>query len=531
MIDRTSAAQGHPQIRAELNALGLRWLRAIHWNEDAAALQERALCDEEVVETADGAVLATTGQHTGRSPKDKFIVLDENTAGTVWWANNAAMSPAHFERLKTDFMAHARLRSLHVQDLEACADPAHRVNIRVITELAWHSLFMRHLLKPVQADEFVSELTIIDLPSFKADPAIHGTRSETVIVLDITNKLVLIGGTAYAGEMKKAVFTYLNHVLPDAGVLPMHCSANVGKAGDTAIFFGLSGTGKTTLSTDPDRALIGDDEHGWGENGIFNFENGCYAKVINLSAENEPDIFRTTTLKGTVLENIVLDRTTNRPDFADGSLTENTRAAYPLSAIANVQASRVGPAPKTIIMLCADAFGVLPPIAKLNAAQAMDMYLAGYTAKLAGTERGVKQPEATFSACFGAPFLPRHPTHYAAMLGERMARGEVRCFLLNTGWTGGAYGEGTRMKLVTTRAMLKAALKGELDRVACRLDENFGFEVPISIPSVDEKLLNPRQTWATVDAYDQAATQLKAMFVNALAKLKPPQPAQLHAAE
>jgi phosphoenolpyruvate carboxykinase (ATP) len=528
MIDRTSAAQGHPQIRAELNALGLRWLKTISWNEGVKALQERALEVGEAVQTADGALAATTGAHTGRSPKDKFIVRDENTASTVWWDNNEALSPKHFERLKNDFMAHARLQSLYVQDLEACADPAHRVNTRVVTELAWHSLFMRHLLKPAVSDDFVSELTIIDLPSFKADPIIHGTRSETVIAMDLTNKLVLIGGTAYAGEMKKAVFTYLNHMLPEAGVLPMHCSANVGKAGDTAIFFGLSGTGKTTLSTDPDRALIGDDEHGWSETGVFNFENGCYAKAINLTAENEPDIFRTTTLPGTVLENIVLDTTTNKPNFADGSLTENTRAAYPLSAIANVAESRMGPAPKTIIMLCADAFGVLPPIAKLNAAQAMDMYMAGYTAKLAGTERGVKQPEATFSACFGAPFLPRHPSTYAAMLGAQMAQGDVRCFLLNTGWTGGAYGVGSRMKLSTTRALLKAALAGQLDDVACRRDENFGFDVPQSIAGIDAKLLNPRQSWADKDAYDKAAANLKTMFENALAKLKP---AQLQAAE
>ena len=531
MIDSTAAAPGNPVIRAELATLGLRWVKSISWNEDAASLHHKAVAADEVTETASGAVVATTGLHTGRSPKDKFIVMDDETASSVWWDNNKPMSRHHFEQLKTDFLAHARLKSLYVQDLEACADPAHLLNTRAITELAWHSLFMRHLLKPAAQDNFISELTIIDLPSFKSDPARHGTNSETVIAIDFANRLVLIGGTAYAGEIKKAVFTYLNYALPKAGVLPMHCSANVGAAGDTVIFFGLSGTGKTTLSADPVRALIGDDEHGWGEAGVFNMENGCYAKAINLSAEAEPDIFKAANLQHTVLENVVLDKTTGLPDFANISLTENTRAAYPLSAISNASATRMAPPPKTIIMLCADAFGVLPPIAKLNPAQAMDMYLAGYTAKLAGTERGVKQPEATFSACFGAPFLPRHPQAYAKMLGALMDQHKVRCFLLNTGWTGGAYGTGSRIKLATTRALLAAALSGALDGAEMRIDSNFGFAVPIVVPGIDAKLLDPRSNWADGEAYDAAACNLVSMFAKALAKLSPQMKVPLQAAE
>lgn len=531
MIDSTSAAQGHPQIRAELSELGLRWLKSISWNEDVSTLHAQSLADGEATETATGALVATTGDHTGRSPKDKFIVMDDHTSNQIWWDNNQALSPAHFERLKADFLAHARLKAIYVQDLEACADPAHKLNTRVITEFAWHSLFMRHLLKPTTAETFISELTIIDLPSFKADPLRHGTKSETVIAIDLTNKLVLIGGTAYAGEMKKAVFTYLNYVLPKADVLPMHCSANICENGDTAIFFGLSGTGKTTLSADPARALIGDDEHGWGKAGVFNMENGCYAKAINLKAEIEPEIFRAANLAGTVLENIILDKTTNAPNFSDVSLTENTRAAYPLSVISNASPTRMGQAPKTIIMLCADAFGVLPPIAKLSGTQAMDMYLAGYTAKLAGTERGVKQPEATFSACFGAPFLPRHPKLYAAMLGELMALNDARCFLLNTGWIGGAYGAGSRIKLSDTRALLSAALSGELDDTPCRTDKNFGFTVPLNVRDVDQRLLNPRQSWADKPAYDLAANSLADMFAKALLKLKPTEINKLQAAE
>jgi phosphoenolpyruvate carboxykinase (ATP) len=531
MTDPTSAPLDDPRIRAELNAFGFSWLTSISWNEDAPALSAAALADGEVEQTRYGALVAKTGAHTGRSPQDKYIVMDDDTARSVWWDQNRAMSAKHFQTLKADFLKHARLKKLYVQDLEACADPAHVLHTRVITEFAWHSLFIRHLLKARYDIDFVSGLTIIDLPSFKADPAHHGTSSETVIAFDFASRTVLIGGTAYAGEIKKAVFTFLNYLLPEAGVLPMHCSANVGAKGDTAIFFGLSGTGKTTLSADPARVLIGDDEHGWGADGVFNLENGCYAKTINLCGEAEPEIFRATQQISTLLENVVVDPQTGEPDFTDRTLTENTRAAYPLAAIANASATRQGTAPQTIIMLCADAFGVLPPLAKLSTEQAMDIYLAGYTAKLAGTERGVKQPEATFSACFGAPFLPRHPKVYAAMLGELITKNNVRCFLLNTGWTGGGYGVGSRIKLSETRAMLTAILDGQLDDAPCRVDENFGLAVPLTVLGVDPTLLNPRACWSDKLAYDDVANQLSAKFDLAVRKLKPANIKELLAAE
>ncbi len=508
-----------PLIQVELAALGLRWMRSLSWNDNEATLYQAAISGDEVQVAESGALVALTGTHTGRSPKDKFIVLDESTSHSVWWDNNQPMSRGHFETLKADFMAHARMKSLFVQDLEACADPAHSLLTRVITEKAWHALFMRHLLKTVDVGAaFEAELTIINLPSFKADPARHGTNSSTVIAFDLKNNLVLIGGTLYAGEIKKAVFTVLNYILPAAHVLPMHCSANVGSEGDTTIFFGLSGTGKTTLSADPTRTLIGDDEHGWGEAGVFNIENGCYAKVINLSEKAEPDIFKAAHQFCAVLENVVLDPVSRKLDLSDSSLTENTRAAYPLSAIANASSTRRGPAPKTIIMLTADAFGVLPAIAKLNPDEAMQQFLAGYTAKLAGTERGVKTPEATFSACFGAPFLPRHPQVYADLLKELMAKHNTRCFLLNTGWTGGAYGVGKRMALSTTRALLHAAISGGLDDVAIRQDENFGFAVPLHVEGVEDSVLNPRTSWDDGAAYDVAAKNLLAMFTKAKVK-------------
>ena len=530
MTDTTAAPQNQA-IRSELAALGLRWVQDISWNEGEAALFAQSIKAGEARVTASGALVAETGVHTGRSPKDKFIVLDDSTAGSVWWDNNQPMSRHHFEQLKADFMVHARLKAVYVQDLEACADAAHNLPTRVITELAWHSLFMRHLLKPAAAEDFVAGLTIIDLPSFKADPARHGSKSQTVIAMDLANGLVLIGGSAYAGEIKKAVFTFLNYTLPAAQVLPMHCSANVGPSSDTAIFFGLSGTGKTTLSADPARTLIGDDEHGWGAAGVFNIENGCYAKAINLTAAAEPEIYAAANRFATVLENVMVDAATHVPNFADNALTENTRAAYSLSAIANASATRLAPAPKTIIMLCADAFGVMPPIAKLDPQQAMNMYLAGYTAKLAGTERGVKEPEATFSACFGAPFLPRHPNVYAKMLGELMTAHNARCFLINTGWTGGAYGVGKRIALGVTRQLLAAALSGQIDKAAMRVDENFGFAVPVEISGVEPKLLDPRQSWADGQAYDAAAKNLAGLFTKALGKFAKKEPRQLQAAE
>jgi phosphoenolpyruvate carboxykinase (ATP) len=498
-----------------IDVIGLKTSGTVRYNFGAAALYEDAIRRGEARLTAHGALLAETGQHTGRSPKDKFVVRDSVTEPLVWWDNNKAITPAQFDNLLSDFRAHATDKDLYVQDLIGGADDELKLATRVITEFAWHSLFIRNLLiRPDEAglERFVPAMTIIDLPSFRADPARHGSRTETIIAVDLTRKIVLIGGTSYAGEMKKSVFTVLNYLLPAKGVMPMHCSANEGPAGDAAIFFGLSGTGKTTLSADPSRTLIGDDEHGWGPHGIFNFEGGCYAKTIKLSAEAEPEIFATTQRFGTVLENVVLDPG-GVPDFDDGRLTENTRCAYPLDFIPN--ASKTGRAghPRNIIMLTADAFGVMPPIARLTPAQAMYHFLSGYTAKVAGTEKGVTEPEATFSTCFGAPFMPRHPSEYGNLLRQLIARHGADCWLVNTGWTGGAYGTGKRMPIKATRALLAAALDGSLKAGQFRTDPNFGFEVPVAVRGVDTAILDPRSTWADREAYDRQAARLVGMFV------------------
>ena len=504
------------QPNTSVKSSGLSTSGSVRFNLSAAELYEEALARREAGLTADGALVAMTGQHTGRSPKDKFIVRDASTDKAVWWDNNRSITAAQFDALHEDFIAHASAMDLFVQDLVGGADPEWSLPVRVVTELAWHSLFIRNLLIRPGVSElagFSPKMTIIDLPSFRANPARHGTRSETVIAVDLTRMIVLIGGTAYAGEMKKAVFTALNYLLPQQGVMPMHCSANEGPDGDTAIFFGLSGTGKTTLSADPDRTLIGDDEHGWGPQGIFNFEGGCYAKTIRLSVEAEPEIFATTKRFGTVLENVVLDAD-RKPDFDDGSLTENTRCAYPLDFVAN--ASRTGRAghPKTVIMLTADAFGVMPPIAKLTPAQAMYHFLSGYTAKVAGTERGVVEPEATFSTCFGAPFMPRHPSEYGDLLRGLIATHGASCWLVNTGWTGGAYGAGRRMPIQATRALLSAALDGSLDEAEFRTDPTFSFAVPVAVPGVESSILDPRSTWADGAAYDAQARRLVGMFMD-----------------
>ncbi|KTR06810.1 phosphoenolpyruvate carboxykinase [ATP] [Aureimonas ureilytica] len=500
--------------RIGIESTGLSGLSSLRWNAGEAELVETALQRGEGRLTAHGALVVTTGQHTGRSPKDKFVVRDETTDPRVWWDNNKPMDPAAFERLYEDFKAQAAGRDLFVQDLVGGADEANAIRARVVTEFAWHSLFIRNLLIRPTAEElesFVPELTIIDLPSFKADPERHGCRTETVIACDFTRNIILIGGTTYAGEMKKSVFTVLNYRLPETGVMPMHCSANIGANGDTAVFFGLSGTGKTTLSADPRRTLIGDDEHGWGEDGVFNFEGGCYAKTIRLSAEAEPEIFATTRMFGTVLENVILDE--NRvPNFDDGSLTENTRAAYPLHFIPNASDTGRGAHPKNIIMLTADAFGVMPPIAKLSPAEAMYHFLSGYTAKVAGTEKGVTEPEATFSTCFGAPFMPRHPAEYGNLLRDLIARHEVDCWLVSTGWTGGAYGTGRRMPIKVTRTLLNAALDGSLKNAEFRTDPHFGFQVPVAVPGVETAILDPRSTWADGVAYDAQARKLADMF-------------------
>lgn len=505
-----------------LAASGLNETAHVYYNLSEAELYEQALARKEAKIAAGGALVALTGQHTGRSAKDKFVVRDTNTLNQVWWDNNKPMEPEAFERLYQDFIAHTKSKVLFVQDLIGGADKSHALPTRVITELAWHSLFIRNLLIRPESSalkDFVAKFTIIDLPSFKADPARHGCRSETVIAVDMTRMLVLIGGTSYAGEIKKSVFTALNYILPSKGVMPMHCSANNGKNDDAAVFFGLSGTGKTTLSADPTRTLIGDDEHGWGPNGIFNFEGGCYAKTIRLSAEAEPEIYATTQRFGTVLENVVLDE--NRvPDFNDGSLTENTRCAYPMHFIPNASATGQAGHPKNIIMLTADAFGILPPVAKLTPAQAMYHFLSGYTAKVAGTEKGVSEPEATFSTCFGAPFMPRHPSEYGNLLRDLIAEHKVDCWLVNTGWTGGAYGVGKRMPIKATRALLTAALEGTLKTAKFRTDSNFGFQVPVEVPSVDASILDPRFTWADKNAYDVQAQKLVGMFVDNFAKFE-----------
>jgi len=509
-----------------LEQLGIIGAAVAHYNYAEAALVQAAVMRGEGTLGRGGAFLCTTGQFTGRSPRDKFVVRSATTEDTVWWDNNAAMTPDAYARLKADMLAHVQGRELFVQDLYAGADPIHRLDVRVVTELAWHGLFIRHLLRRPERselDSFAPEWTVINLPSFKADPARHGTRTETAIVLNFDEKTVLIANTAYAGENKKAVFTVLNYLLPAKGVMAMHCSANhaIGNPVDAAVFFGLSGTGKTTLSASADRTLIGDDEHGWSDRGIFNFEGGCYAKTIDLNPEAEPEIYATTHRFATVVENMVYDEETLELDFSDRSLTENTRCAYPLDAISNASATGLGGHPRHVVMLTCDAFGVLPPIARLSPAQAMYHFLSGFTSKTAGTERGVTEPQPTFSTCFGAPFMPRRPEVYGKLLQAKIAKHGASCWLVNTGWTGGAYGAGKRMPIRATRALLAAALDGSLAKAEFRRDPNFGFEVPVSVPGVGEGLLNPRETWAHALDYDAQAARLVAMFQKNFAQYVP----------
>ena len=506
-----------------LDAQGIETGAEIFWNLTTAPLVEHAVRRGEGELAKDGPIVVKTGKHTGRSANDKFTVRDAETENNVWWGkSNRPMDPAHFAALKADFLAHLKTReTLFVADLFGGSQPEHRVNVRVVNEYAWHNLFIRTMLVRPETSElagFDPEFTIIDLPSFRADPAKHGCRSETVIAVNLTEKLILIGGTEYGGEMKKSVFGLLNYMLPTDGIMPMHCSANIGSKGDTAIFFGLSGTGKTTLSADPNRTLIGDDEHGWSDTAVFNFEGGCYAKMIRLSAESEPEIYATTKRFGTVLENVVMDPTTRELDLDDNSLAENSRGAYPIEFIPNSSEKNMGPVPKNVVMLTADAFGVLPPIAKLTPDQAMYHFLSGYTAKVAGTEIGVTEPEATFSTCFGAPFMPRHPSVYGNLLKKRIAEGHVDCWLVNTGWTGGKYGVGKRMPIRETRALLNAALDGSLKNVEFRRDPNFGFEVPVAVPGVDSSILDPRSTWADKAEYDRTAAKLVDLFIENFAQ-------------
>ena len=507
----------NPQFRLEDQ--GITGLGNVYYNYLEPALVEAALKNGEGTLGKGGALMVETGKFTGRSPKDKHVVKTAAVADDIWWENNAAMSPEGFDALHDDMVAHMKGRDYYVEDLVAGADPTMAINVRMISELAWHGLFNRHLLRrpaPAALDSYIADFTIINCPSFKADPARHDCRSDTVIALNFDRKLILIANTEYAGENKKSVFTLLNYLLPEKGVMPMHCSANHAPDNpvDAAVFFGLSGTGKTTLSADPGRVLIGDDEHGWSDRGTFNFEGGCYAKTIGLDPDAEPEIFATTEKFGTVIENMVFDPYTKDLDFENDSLTANMRCAYPLHYISNASETSLGGHPKNVIMLTCDAFGVLPPIARLTPAQAMYHFLSGFTAKVAGTERGVTEPQPTFSTCFGAPFMPRRPEAYGNLLRDKIAKHGATCWLVNTGWTGGAFGTGQRMPIKATRALLTAALDGSLNDVEFRKDDNFGFDVPVAVPDVAEVLLDPRRTWADPDAYDAQAERLVKMFAD-----------------
>ena len=501
----------------DLSKQGLSPRGKVHWNLIAPELFQAAARRNEGEFADMGPFVAVTSPHTGRSPNDKFVVREARSEADVDWGKvNQALAPAKYKTLLHDVLKYLNeLPELFVQDLYCGADPTYRLSVRYTSPNAWHMAFVRNMfIRPelTALPTFEPNFTVIHAPDFQDDPARHGTTSSTFIVLNLAERTILIGGTRYAGELKKAMFTVMNYLLPQQGVLSMHCSANVGKADDTALFFGLSGTGKTTLSADPNRGLIGDDEHGWSSEGIFNFEGGCYAKVINLSPESEPDIYRTTQMFGTVLENVVLDPATKKVRFADQSITENTRASYPLHYIRNYVEGGRGGHPKNVIFLTADAFGVLPPIAKLTPQQAMYYFLSGYTAKVAGTERGVKEPQPTFSACFGAAFLVWHPTKYAKMLGELLRKHKSNVWLINTGWSGGPYGTGKRINLEYTRAIVNAALVGDLDNVETQTDPIFGLAVPTEIAGVPAKVLNPRTTWADPTAYDAQARKLAGMF-------------------
>jgi phosphoenolpyruvate carboxykinase (ATP) len=497
---------------------GIRNAGRIHWNLSTPQLYEHIVKKGEGHVSHLGPIVVATGEHTGRAPNDKFVVQEPSSRENVWWGKvNRAFSPEKFDLLYSRVLAYIQGKELYVQDCYAGADPNHRLHIRVITEFAWHSLFARNMFIQIKdhlkLENHNPAFTIIDMPGFKAVPAIDGTNSEVFIIIDFGKQLVLIGGTSYAGEIKKSVFTVLNYLLPRQGVLSMHCSANMGAEGDTAIFFGLSGTGKTTLSTEPHRKLIGDDEHGWSGDGVFNFEGGCYAKAIRLSKTAEPDIYECTRRFGTILENVALDMDSRRLDLDDPSLTENTRAAYPISHIHNVELSGMGGHPKHVIMLTCDAFGIMPPVSKLTPDQAMYHFISGYTAKVAGTEKGMsREPSATFSACFGAPFMVHHPSVYARLLGEKIAKHDVDCWLVNTGWTAGAYGVGHRMSINHTRTIINAILNGELNDVPTRQDPIFGLFIPERVNNVPPEILNPRDTWKRPEDYDAKARELATLF-------------------
>ena len=509
--------KGRRAVNASVENYGIKNATA-HWNLSSEELTQIAIDLNQAKLTSSGAITVNTGEFTGRSPKDRFIVKDTITENSVWWGDiNLPFDADKFDALYEKVTDYLSGKELYVRDAYVCADDSYRMNIRIITEYSWSNMFALNMfLRPTtdEIDDFEAEWTIINAPGFLADATIDGTRQHNFAVLNFSKKTILIGGTGYTGEIKKGIFSALNFILPhQKNVLAMHCSANIGKNGDTAIFFGLSGTGKTTLSADPNRNLIGDDEHGWSNNSVFNFEGGCYAKCIDLTAEKEPDIFAAIK-PGALLENITFKAGTNEVDFEDGSITENTRVSYPIHHIRNIATPSIGGTPKNIFFLTCDAFGVLPPISKLTPGQAMYHFISGYTAKVAGTEAGITEPQTTFSACFGAPFIPLHPTKYAEMLGDKMQEHNVNVWLINTGWSGGEYGVGSRMSLKYTRAMITAALNGKLENISFETHNIFGLQMPSICPNVPTELLNPRNTWENKNAYDAKANELAEAFKN-----------------
>ena len=513
-LQKESINKGRKNTNYELSNYGIIEPGAVYWNLDPKELYEEVKKRGEGDVTPEGVLLVNTGENTGRSAKDKAFVVEPSSEDKIWWSEGNKKFPQEkFNALKDRMMEYLKGKDLFVQDTYAGADERYELPVRIINELAWHSLFVNNMfVRRTKDTPFKPEFTVINVPSFKADPEVDGTRTGTFILVDLGQKLILIGGTEYAGETKKSVFSLMNYLMPQRDVMSMHCSANVGKDDDVAVFFGLSGTGKTTLSADPERALIGDDEHGWSDDGVFNYEGGCYAKVIKLNPEAEPDIYRTTSMFGTILENVIYDEETKKVDLDDATITENTRASYPLESIPNIVESGHAGHPNNIIMLTADAFGVLPPVSKLTAEQAMYHFISGYTAKVAGTEKGVTEPTATFSTCFGAPFMVLHPSVYAELLAKKMKDHNSTCWLVNTGWSGGAYGVGKRISIKHTRAMIRAILNGELEKVETRVDPIFGVHVPVSCPDVPEEVLNPRNTWENKDAYDAKAAHLANLF-------------------
>ncbi len=502
--------------RNGLDLHGLKGLNNVFWNMSAPRLYEESIRRGETEMGQGGSLRAITGVHTGRSPNDRFVVEEDENSGDIWWGSvNKPISEESFEKLLKKIQRHFEGSDAFVQDCYSGADLQYRLPVRIVTEHAWHNLFARNMFIQPTNDElesFEPRFTVLHAPSVKADPDSDGTNSETFVILNLKRRMIIIGGGYYAGEIKKSIFSVMNFLMPAQDVMPMHCSANMAENGDTAIFFGLSGTGKTTLSADSSRTLIGDDEHGWSANGIFNFEGGCYAKSINITAETEPEIFAVASEFGTIVENVAMDPNTRGYDFFDSSITENGRLSYDISKVPNASMDGCGGLPKNIVMLTCDAFGVLPPISQLTPEQAMYHFLSGYTAKVAGTERGLTEPSATFSTCFGAPFMPRHPTVYAKLLGDKMAAQNAKCWLVNTGWSGGGYGVGERMRIAHTRAMLNAALDGKLETAGFAPDPNFGVLVPQGCPDVPSEVLNPKNTWDDGGAYDATAHDLRQRF-------------------